>query len=60
MSQVTDVLVSIDTKTIVDRYGKNNSFANPPLIDFKHVFMIVTQGNVVSGQAGGNLMSQLR
>lgn len=39
MSQVTDVLVSIDTKTIVDRYGRNNSLNNPPLIDFKHVFM---------------------
>ncbi len=30
MSQITDVLVSIDTKTIVDRYGKNSSMANPP------------------------------
>ncbi|WP_353189227.1 inclusion body family protein [Pandoraea pnomenusa] len=55
MSAITDVLVSIDTKTIVDRYGKNSSMSNPPMIDFKHVFMIVTQGNVVSGQAGGEL-----
>ncbi|MFP3244346.1 MAG: inclusion body family protein [Paraburkholderia sp.] len=55
MSQVTDVLVSIDTTTILNRYGKNNNLSNPPLIDFKHIFMIVTQNNVVSGQAGGEL-----
>lgn len=55
MSEITDVLVSIDTKTIVDKYGKNNNLNNPPVIDFNHVFMIVTQRNAISGQAGGEL-----
>ncbi|WP_150790570.1 inclusion body family protein [Pandoraea iniqua] len=55
MSEVTDVLVAIDTKAVLDRYGRNSSMSNPPLIDAKHVFMIVTHKNVVSGQAGGEL-----
>ncbi|QAU24172.1 inclusion body protein [Dyella sp. M7H15-1] len=55
MSIVTDVLASIDTKAILDKYGPNNSMDNPPVIDPKYIYMTVTQGQVVSGQAGGEL-----
>lgn len=55
MSQITDVLVCIDTTTIVKTYGKNNAIAAPPLIAPNHIYMIVNQGNAVIGQAGGEL-----
>jgi len=56
MSRVTDVLVAIDTATILQKYPNiSKSAENPTLIDVKHVFMITNQDNVVSGQAGGEL-----
>ena len=53
MSRITDVLVSIDTEAILKQYGKNNSQGNPPNIDARYVYMTVTQGQAISGQAGG-------
>lgn len=55
MSRITDVLVSIDTEAILKQYGKNNSQGNPQFVDPKHVYMVVTQGQAISGQAGGEL-----
>lgn len=55
MSRITDVLVSIDTEAILKQYGKNNSQGNPPNIDARYVYMTVTQGQAISGQAGGEL-----
>ncbi|KVV45831.1 inclusion body protein [Burkholderia territorii] len=56
MSRVTDVLVSIDTETILKNYpNPSKDPKNPTLIDWKHVYMVTNQDNVVSGQAGGEL-----
>ena len=54
MSRVTDVLVTIDTETILKKYpGISKDPKNPTLIDWHHVYMVTNQDNVVSGQAGG-------
>ncbi|VVP51240.1 inclusion body family protein [Pseudomonas fluorescens] len=56
MSRVTDVLVTIDTETILKNYPNiSKNPAAPTLIDVKHVYMVTNQDNVVSGQAGGEL-----
>ncbi len=56
MSRVTDVLVSFDTETILQKYPNPSKNPDAPtLIDFHHVYMITNQDNVVSGQAGGEL-----
>jgi hypothetical protein len=56
MSQITDVLVSFDTTEIL-RLCKNPSKDpnRPTQISPNQVFMITTQNNVISGQAGGEL-----
>lgn len=56
MSRVTDVLVSIDTETILKNYPNiSKNPATPTMIDVNHVYMVTNQNNVVSGQAGGEL-----
>lgn len=56
MSRVTDVLVSIDTETILKKYPNiSKDPANPTFIDVNHVYMITSQDNVIQGQAGGEL-----
>ncbi|MEB0048200.1 MULTISPECIES: inclusion body family protein [unclassified Pseudomonas] len=56
MSQVTDVLVSIDTETILKNYPDiSKNPAAPTLIDFKHVYMVTHNNHVISGQAGDEL-----
>ncbi|UVM49209.1 MULTISPECIES: inclusion body family protein [unclassified Pseudomonas] len=56
MSRVTDVLVSIDTETILKNYPNiSKNPHTPTTIDFRHVYMVTNQNNVVSGQAGGEL-----
>ncbi|MFJ3006194.1 inclusion body family protein [Pseudomonas fluorescens] len=56
MSRVTDILVSIDTETILKKYPNiSKDPKNPTLIDWHHVYMVTNQDNVVSGQAGGEL-----
>jgi hypothetical protein len=56
MSRVTDVLVAIDTATILQKYtGCSKSADSPTLIDPKYVYMITNQDNAISGQAGGEL-----
>lgn len=56
MSRVTDILVSIDTETILSKYPNiSKNPAAPTLIDVNHVYMVTNQNNVISGQAGGEL-----
>lgn len=56
MSRVTDVLVAIDTATILQKYTScSKSPDSPTFIDTKYVYMITNQDNVISGQAGGEL-----
>ncbi len=56
MSRVTDVLVAIDTATILQKVpGLSKNPNSPTLIDPKYVYMITNQDNVVNGQAGGEL-----
>jgi nematocidal protein AidA len=56
MSRVTDVLVSFDTETILKKYpNPSKNPAAPTLIDWRYVYMVTNQDNVISGQAGGEL-----
>ncbi|WP_416427309.1 inclusion body family protein [Pseudomonas sp. App30] len=56
MSRVTDVICNFDTETILQKYSNpSKDPGNPTMIDWKHVYMITNQDNVVSGQAGGEL-----
>lgn len=56
MSRVTDVLVSIDTETILKKYPNiSKDPASPTFIDVNHVYMVTNQDNVIQGQAGGEL-----
>ena len=56
MSRVTDVLVSIDTETILKKYPNiSKNPAAPTMIDVNYMYMVTNQNNVVSGQAGGEL-----
>lgn len=56
MSRVTDVLVSIDTETILKNYPNiSKNPASPTMIDVNHVYMVTNRDNVINGQAGGEL-----
>ncbi|KVD78920.1 inclusion body protein [Burkholderia sp. ABCPW 14] len=55
MSRVTDVLVAVDTETILQKYPNASNPNNPLLIDWHHIDLITNQDNVISGQAGGEL-----
>ncbi|WP_209311906.1 MULTISPECIES: AidA/PixA family protein [Bradyrhizobium] len=56
MSRVTDILVAFDTESILQKYSNPSKRPDSPtLIDFRHVYMITNQDNVISGQAGGEL-----
>jgi len=54
--EIIDVLIAVDTETIIDKYGTNNDPDNPVQVtDGQTIFMITKQGDVVSGNAGNEL-----
>lgn len=56
MASIINVLVAIDSDSILAKYGPNTSKDNPPFISGSNlIFMITEQDNVVSGQAGNEL-----
>lgn len=56
MSRVTDVLVAIDTATVLQNYRNPSMNPDAPTqIDTRYVYMITNQDNALAGQAGGEL-----
>lgn len=55
-----DVMITIDSETIVTTYGRNTNSANPPLINPNYIYMVVAQKNVINGQGGGELSLRVR
>ncbi len=55
MSEIIDILIAVDTETILDVYGPNKDPERPVQINPNLVYMIVKQANALSCQAGGNL-----
>ena len=54
--EIIDVLVAVDTDTIISKYGTNTDSTNPVQItDPSLIFMITKQADAVSGNAGSEL-----
>jgi nematocidal protein AidA len=58
MSEIINILIAIDTETIIKAYGPNQDLNNPRSICSNLIRMIVRQGNVLSEQASGELNVQ--
>jgi nematocidal protein AidA len=55
-----DVMITIDSATIVAVYGRNNDPNNPRNVDQKYIYMVTAQPNAFSGNGGGELDLKVR
>lgn len=56
MAEIINVLIAFDTETIIKTYTNPSQDPNKPTqVTTSLIYMIVRQGNAISGQAGGNL-----
>jgi hypothetical protein len=56
MAEIINVLIAFDTETIVKTYTNPSQDPNKPTqVSTSLIYMIVRQGDAISGQAGGNL-----
>jgi nematocidal protein AidA len=56
MSDIIDVLIAFDTETIIQTYRTPSQDPNNPTpVTPNLIYMMVRQGNALSGQAGGEL-----
>ena len=55
MARIINVLIAIDSDTILQKYGKNTDPNNPKQIASNLIYMITEEDNAMKGQAGEEL-----